>query len=81
MQWTTTTSGTISGGTIVIEHSPVADYAGTWNQLDSFSATDADTGAAGYGSFPGPIGFMRARITSNITGGGSVTVRLNGLLQ
>lgn len=80
VNWYTTTSGTISGGTIIIEHSPDASYAGTWTQLDSIAATDADTGAGGYGTYPGPIGFLRARISSNITGGGTVTVYLNGLL-
>ena len=79
--WFVTTSGTISGGTIIIEHAPTADYAGTWYQLDSIAATDADTGAGGLGTFPGPLQFVRARISSNITGGGNVTVRLNGLLQ
>lgn len=79
--WFVTTSGMISGGTIIIEHAPTSNYAGTWYQLDSIAATDADTGAGGLGTFPGPLQFVRARISSNITGGGNVTVRLNGLLQ
>lgn len=81
VSWHAVTSGTISGGTIIIEHAPTADYAGTWNELDSISATAADAGSAGFGTYPGPILFVRARISSNITGGGNVTVYLNGLLQ
>ena len=81
VSWQVTTSGTISGGTIIIETAPTSNYAGTWAQLDSISATDADTGVIPPGTYPGPLQFVRARISSNITGGGTVTVRLNGLLQ
>lgn len=79
--WATEASGTVSGGTIVIEQAVTRSYAGTWNLLDTIDAANAAAGTEGFGTYPGVIGFMRARITSNITGGGSVTVYLNGLQE
>lgn len=81
VNWIVEGSGTISDGTVVIESAHAHDYGGTWNQLDEIDATTL-TGGALYGNtFPMvPGGFCRARISDNITGGGSITVRLNGLL-
>lgn len=80
--WTVEGAGTISGGTVVIESAASADYAGTWNELDSVTASSLTGGAAYTNTTPATGGgFVRARITFDITGGGSVTVRLNGLLQ
>lgn len=81
VSWFTTYSGTTSGGEITIEHAPTIDYAGTWQPLDVISAADLSTGAAGSGTYPGVLSFVRARITSSITGGGTVTVYLNGLQE
>lgn len=79
--WYVTYSGTVSAGEITIEHAPTTDYAGTWQPLDVIDASLLATGAAGSGTYPGVISFLRARITSNITGGGTVTVYLNGLQE
>lgn len=79
VSWVVEYSGTTSGGTIIIERAEQADYAGTWQQLDSITAANLSAGSEGSGTYAGPVGFMRARISSNITGGGNVTVRLNGL--
>ncbi len=80
VNWLVEGAGTIGAGTVVIESAHAHAYAGTWNELDSVDASTL-TGGALYGNtFPHvPGGFVRARISSNITGGGSVTVRLNGL--
>jgi hypothetical protein len=81
VNWLVEGAGTISGGTVVIESAHAQDYSGVWNQLDEVGAITL-TGGALYGNtYPMPPGgFLRARISSNITGsGGQVTVRLNGL--
>lgn len=79
--WSVEGAGTISGGTVVIESAPTATYAGTWNELDSVTASSLTGGAVYNATTPGPLQWVRGRISSNITGGGTVTVRLNGLLS
>lgn len=75
--WTIEGSGTITGGSLVIETADSHDYAGTWSELDNIVA-----GAGAYqNTYPAAAsGFVRARITSNITGGGNITARINGLI-
>lgn len=76
--WTVEGTGTVTGGTVKIETADSKDYAGTWYELDSLSPT---SDAALAGTYPAASsGFVRARISSNITGGGTVTVRINGLI-
>lgn len=73
--FTFTSEGTTSGGTILIEESDLRSYTGTWSQSYS-QAASGFTGNAklvlharfGVGSF------VRARVSSDITGGGTVTV-------
>ncbi len=65
-------------GTVLIEHALTVDYAGVWNQLDSIDCSALSAGTAGFGTFPGPIGFMRARITDNTDQ--AITAYINGLL-
>lgn len=80
--WTVEGAGTISGGTVKIESAASADYAGTWNEIDSITASTLTGGAAYANTTPMTGGgFFRARISSNITGGGTITVSINGLLQ
>jgi hypothetical protein len=79
-----TCTGTVTGGVVVFESAPTQDYSGTWNQLDSIdfstvspALSDSNyqaSGPCGYG------GFYRWRVTSAITGGGTITARVNGLL-
>lgn len=79
--WMVTGNGTISGGTIKIESSNDQAYAGTWNELDSITASTLTGGAKYINTFPtGGGDFVRARISSDITGGGDVDVELNGIL-
>ncbi len=71
-------SGTISGGTLILEESyynpegPVS--AGTWSQLVSVTASTLSGGVEQIYHFPASIWAVRARISSNITGGGTITV-------
>lgn len=78
--WDVVGAGTISGGTVKIESAPTSSYSGTWNELDSVDASTLTGGAVYHGTYPGPLSFVRARVSSNITGGGSITVRFNGLM-
>lgn len=81
VNWIAEGSSTIDGGVVKIECAASASYSGTWHELDSIDAITLTGGAAYGNTFPMvPGGFVRARISSSITGGGSVTVRLNGLL-
>lgn len=76
-------TGIVTGGVVVFESAPTQDYSGTWNELDEidFSVTPLTdssyqaSGPCGYG------GFYRWRVTSDITGGGTITGRVNGLME
>lgn len=71
-------TGTTSGGTISIEEAfwlpdtPV--YAGTWSVITTVNASTFTGGASVVIHAPGSFWKVRARISSNITGGGTVTV-------
>jgi hypothetical protein len=80
VNWLIEGQGTISGGTVVIESAHAYDYTGTWNELDTVDATTLSGGKLYGNTFPMPPGgFVRARISSDIQGGGAITARLNGL--
>lgn len=75
-----TSTGTTSGGTILIEEAdwdPDTEsiYTGTWSQIASIAASSF-TGGAQVAYHVGPFAqaFVRARISSAITGGGSIQV-------
>ena len=76
--------GTTSGGAIVFEESSVSSaeavYAGTWSTITTVNASTFSGGAqfAYHIAAPTPLHFLRARVSSNITGGGTVCVRLVG---
>lgn len=77
---TFTSAGTTSGGTIIIEESDLPSYTGTWSQLYS-QAASGFTGSAklclhielGAGMW------VRARISSDITGGGTASVSITNI--
>lgn len=80
LTWSTTYAGSApTTGTILIEQAPSASYAGTWNLLDSIDCSLLATGAAGFGTYPGQTGFVRARFT--VDSDQPVSVDLNGLLN
>lgn len=73
--------GTTSGGTVLIEEADwVADEKQpnvTWSQVASVAASTFTGGAiAAYHVTNSAYGYLRVRISSNITGGGSVIVTL-----
>lgn len=79
--WTIEGAGTISGGTVVVETADRQDYAGTWHALDTVTASNL-TGDKSYvnNTVGAASGFLRARISTDIAGGGTITVRINGLI-
>jgi len=69
-----TGTGVVSTGAVQLETAPSKDYAGTWAAIGSpvtvvSGTTIAVTSVA-------PYGYVRARISTAVTGGGSVTVQL-----
>lgn len=84
-------TGTIGAGVITFEEahfnpSTESGYAGTWSAITTYAAIGVTGGVQaavhfpGGGGSPGPYAyaFVRARITTSVTGGGSVTVDLVG---
>lgn len=82
VSWTVKGAGTVSGGIVKIESADTSDYSGTWNELDSLDFSSAALTDKEYqGTYPGSVGgFFRARVSSNVTGGGTITASFNGLL-
>lgn len=73
--------GTIGGGTILIEEADwgpqEAPYSGTWSQLGSVSGTAITANAQqAVAISDSAYGHVRVRISSAITGGGSVLVTM-----
>jgi len=76
---TFTSAGTTSGGTIIIEESDLPSYTGTWSQLIS-QAASGFTGTVklcAHVSLGSGL-WVRARVSSTITGGGTATVSISG---
>ncbi len=76
-----TSIGTTSGGTILIEEADYTDstqpYSGTWSQVTSISASTFTGGAQiAYHVTDCAYGFLRVRISSTITGGGTILAAL-----
>lgn len=68
-----TATGTVSGGTVRIEEADDAAFSGTWSQIQDVTPI---TNAVVAVHLTGAIAAIRARITSNITGGATVDVRI-----
>lgn len=81
-----TSFGTTSGGTLILEEADYSDeplhdgpYAGTWSQIESRAASSfsASVTLAVHLS-PAAYGWIRVRISSAVTGGGSAMVTMRG---
>lgn len=82
VSWFLQAIGVCTGGIVVFEHNEVGPtYTGTWYPFDTQNfTTDPMTDAVrAPGTFPGTLYWVRWRITSAITGGGTITGRVNGL--
>lgn len=65
--------GTISAGEVVAESALAEDYSGTWtNEDNSVGASDSTDRMV----VRGIVEWIRVRITTALTGGGSVTVKM-----
>lgn len=64
-------TGTISAGAVQLETARTTDYSGTWAPLGSPITV---TAAANVVQITGCFLALRARVSTNIAGGGSVTV-------
>lgn len=67
-------TGTIASGVISIEEADNAEYAGTWSVIQTINAVDLTGGADKAVHIDSIISAIRARISTPIGGGGSVTV-------
>lgn len=77
--WTIEGTGAISAGTIIIETADTFNYSGTWYPLETVNGTAVANQAYFNTIVGGASGFIRARIGTTIAGG-TVTVKINGLL-
>ena len=70
-------TGTTSGGTVTIEHAYYdvngPAYTGTWSQVALVNASDFTGTAQKIFHYPGSFWAIRTRVSSDITGGGSVS--------
>lgn len=69
-------SGTTSAGVITIEEADDPAYAGTWSSLTTITASTISGGAAAAIHLNGVYIAVRARISSTITGGGTMSCDL-----
>lgn len=69
-------TGTTSGGVITIEEARDTATAGTWSALTTINATQVTGGADIAVHLNGVYIAVRARISSTITGGGTITCEL-----
>lgn len=74
-----TGAGTISGGTVIIEENMTDPaFAGTWSQIQSITASGLTGGASQVVHIIGNVKFLRVRVSSNITGGGTISANVLG---
>ncbi len=69
-------NGTCSGGAVIIETAPSATFADTWVPLTTVSAHSDITDII---VLTFPTQSVRARVSSNVTGGGNLTVYYTGV--
>lgn len=72
-------NGTTSGGTLVLETALTKDYAGTWAPLaTTINASASSADKTLITQVLGPLRWVRARIATTITGGGTLSVEAVG---
>lgn len=67
-------AGSISNGTVQLETADTTTYSGTWYPLVPLVTLAA--GVCTYITYEGVMNAVRARIVSDVSGGGTVSVRL-----
>jgi len=71
-------TGTITGGVITLEEAPAPDFTGTWSTITTVNAINVTGGAVQHVHVDGSFNAVRTRVSSNITGGGTVTTEICG---
>lgn len=66
-------NGTITGGAVVLEEAEDPNYTGTWSTLYTYTPATSSEQVV---HILGTLGAIRARVSSNITGGGTITANL-----
>ena len=69
----------VTAGVVAIETAPSEDYAGIWSLVATVDASSL-TEDADHGQVEGPIGALRGRVTTPVSGGGSPGVKVVFLL-
>lgn len=72
--------GTTSSGVVTYEESDSGTYGGTWSEIAAVNASDVTGGKtkATHTTAPQSFGWVRARISTVIGGGGDISVVLRG---
>ena len=81
VQWTVEGTGTISAGSLNVRSAASSANTATGNILDTIDCTTLSGGGTVQGTWPGPIQWMNGDFATPVSGGGSVTLRFNGLLS
>ena len=70
-------AGTIAGGAVTLEEAPTTGYSGTWAAIGSATAvpTSGNTVAV-IRATQGAYAYVRARISTSVSGGGTATVTI-----
>lgn len=71
-------NGTISGGTVIAEVSPLGTEADTWQELETFTLA---SNSILMGTWPTPAGFFRLRFGDDAAGGGTVDAYVQGYVK
>lgn len=79
VNWFVTYTVAPSAGTLIIEWALTETYAGKWQELDSISLASLSAGSVGSGSYPSPVGFVRARFS--VDSDQAITAYLNKLIN
>ncbi len=69
-----TATGTVAAGAVQIEEAPSPTYAGTWSPIGSPVTVASDTTKTV--AVTGAFGSVRARVSTDVTGGATVSVDL-----
>ena len=74
-----TGAGVTSSGVITFEEAPTADFAGAWSPIGTINASDVTNGGAKALAFTARgYAWVRARISTAIGGGGTISAYLTG---
>ena len=79
-----TGAGTITAGTVVLEEAPQQSpfqfpYTGTWSEIQTVALAGLSGGEVQAVHIEGSFADVRARISADVEGGGTVSVEVQGI--